>query len=68
MYPFAAQPLAHHAGSVEWAVCADMVRVDCQGECVMDLRDREVLRRLATRWMQLASLPAMAERNRQWTV
>ena len=34
----------------------------------MDLRDREVLRRLATRWMQLASLPAMAERNRQWTV
>lgn len=33
----------------------------------MDHIDREVLRRLAGRWMELASLPVMAERKRQWT-
>lgn len=31
------------------------------------MRDREVLRALAARWMELASLPVMAERKRQWT-
>ena len=29
--------------------------------------DRETLRRLAGRWMELASLPVMAERRRLWT-
>ncbi len=33
----------------------------------MDKRDREVLRGLATRWMELSSLPIMATRRRQWT-
>jgi hypothetical protein len=33
----------------------------------MDSHDREVLRRLAGRWMELASLPVMAQRKRQWT-
>jgi hypothetical protein len=28
--------------------------------------DRDVLRELASRWMELASLPVMAERKRQW--
>ncbi len=29
--------------------------------------DHDVLRGLAARWMELASLPVMAERRRQWT-
>lgn len=29
--------------------------------------DREILRKLAARWMELASLPVMAERKRRWT-
>jgi len=33
----------------------------------MSNRDREILRGLATRWMELASLPVMAVRRRQWT-
>ena len=33
----------------------------------MEDLDRQVLRRLAGRWMELASLPVMAERRRQWT-
>jgi hypothetical protein len=33
----------------------------------MSNQDREILRGLATRWMELASLPVMAERRRQWT-
>jgi len=31
------------------------------------MSDREILRRLASRWMELASLPVMAVRKRQWT-
>ena len=30
-------------------------------------QDHDVLRGLATRWMELASLPVMAVRRRQWT-
>ena len=33
----------------------------------MSNRDHDVLRGLAARWMELASLPVMAERRRQWT-
>ncbi len=33
----------------------------------MDLNDRETIRGLASRWMELASLPIMAERARLWT-
>jgi len=33
----------------------------------MSNRDREILRGLAARWMELASLPVMAVRRRQWT-
>lgn len=33
----------------------------------MDNRDREILRSLAGRYMELASLPVMQERKRQWT-
>ena len=33
----------------------------------MSNQDHDVLRGLATRWMELASLPVMAERRRQWT-
>jgi hypothetical protein len=33
----------------------------------MDNNDRQVLRDLAGRWSDLASLPVMAERKRQWT-
>jgi hypothetical protein len=33
----------------------------------MDKRDRTVLRGLAARWMEAASLPVMAERRRLWT-
>lgn len=33
----------------------------------MDSQDREILRSLAGRWMELASLPVMAERVRLWT-
>ena len=29
--------------------------------------DREILRRLASRWMELAALPVMQQRARQWT-
>ena len=29
--------------------------------------DRDILRRLAGRWMEIAGLPIMAERKRQWT-
>lgn len=32
-----------------------------------DNQDRETLRKLASRWMELASLPVMNERRRQWT-
>ena len=31
------------------------------------MSDKEILRVLATRWMELASLPVMAERQRLWT-
>ena len=30
-------------------------------------RDREILRGLAARWMELAALPVMETRKRQWT-
>jgi hypothetical protein len=30
-------------------------------------QDVPTLRRLATRWMELAALPVMAERKRLWT-
>lgn len=33
----------------------------------MNNRDRETLRLLASRWMEIANLPVMAERKRQWT-
>jgi len=33
----------------------------------MSNQDHDVLRGLAARWMELASLPVMAERRRQWT-
>ena len=33
----------------------------------IDSDDRELLRRLANRWMELAALPEMADRRRQWT-
>ncbi len=33
----------------------------------MNLHDQQVLRRLAGRWMELASLPVMEERRRLWT-
>jgi hypothetical protein len=33
----------------------------------MNAVERQTLRRLAGRWMELASLPVMAERKRQWT-
>ena len=33
----------------------------------MSNQDHDVLRGLATRWMELASLPVMADRRRQWT-
>jgi len=33
----------------------------------MSNQDRDILRGLATRWMELASLPVMAVRRRQWT-
>lgn len=33
----------------------------------MENRDRQILRRLTGRWMELASLPVMAERKRLWT-
>ena len=33
----------------------------------MNYTEKEVLRRLATRWMELAALPVMAERRRLWT-
>lgn len=34
----------------------------------MNNGDREILRSLATRWMELASQPVMAERKRLWTL
>lgn len=33
----------------------------------MNNGDREILRLLASRWMEIANLPVMAERKRQWT-
>jgi hypothetical protein len=33
----------------------------------MEIIERQTLRKLASRWMELASLPLMAERKRQWT-
>ena len=30
-------------------------------------QDRDILRGLASRWMELAHLPVMAARKRQWT-
>ena len=33
----------------------------------MPIADQAVLRTLASRWMELASLPVMADRRRQWT-
>jgi hypothetical protein len=33
----------------------------------MNNHDREILRRLASRWMELANQPVMAERKRLWT-
>jgi hypothetical protein len=33
----------------------------------METHDREILRSLAARWAELAALPVMAERKRQWT-
>jgi hypothetical protein len=37
------------------------------GEIIMNNKDREILRLLASRWMEIASLPVMEERKRQWT-
>src|SRR6266545_2748084 len=36
-------------------------------ENAMSNTDRATLRKLAARWMELASLPVMAERRRLWT-
>jgi hypothetical protein len=33
----------------------------------IDPKDREVVRGLAARWMELAHLPVMTERKRLWT-
>ena len=33
----------------------------------MNNGDREILRLLASRWMEIANLPVMAGRKRQWT-
>ncbi|HGE71195.1 TPA: hypothetical protein ENX78_10195 [Candidatus Poribacteria bacterium] len=33
----------------------------------MNIRDREILRSLANRWMDLATQPIMEERKRLWT-
>ena len=33
----------------------------------MDSKDHQTLRWLAGRWMELSSLPVMAERKRLWT-
>ena len=37
------------------------------GEITMNNKDREILRLLANRWMEIASQPVMEERKRQWT-